>query len=121
MACFFFAVRSDLILEFKDRLAFKTLFKKCIACMFVCMRRLGPPEVELQTLVSCHMVLRIKPESSGKSVGACKPGVMSSASLLLYGSQEHRVGEEKALRPTSSTHGIPGQPGLQWDWIKINF
>jgi hypothetical protein len=70
-------------------------------------------------LVSHYVVLRIKPESSGKSVGACKPGVMSSASLLLYGSQEHRVGEEKALRPTSSTHGIPGQPGLHSKTLSV--
>lgn len=76
-------------------------------------------ELQLQMRVSCYVVLRIKPESSGKSASACKPGVISSASSLLYGSQGHRVGEGKALRPTSSIQGMAGQPGLHSESLSV--
>lgn len=36
--------------------------------MYICARHQIPPELELQTIVSCHVGVRIEPRSSGGTV-----------------------------------------------------
>ena len=55
---------------------FKTCVNVLLACRYVYhmyawyLRRPVPLELALQMIVSCHMVLRIKPGSSGRTISA---------------------------------------------------